>query len=423
MNEALDKNEYMRRLIRHIEDNLTSELDAVLLSRAGFVSRAQLYRDFYSLTGHSVKEYIRKRRLSNALSLIKASEIPLADIAYQCGYSSQQTLCRAVKKMLGMTPLEYKSADIYYFYPPFEGEPVQAVMLSTDTLPETVCFHFYHSGIKDIENKAVNTFLNIVPDYKGRIFGRNGKSEINKFCYELYLTDTERDYTILKEHGYVLSKINTQFTAIFATSTVKNNENKINSAWNYLYQTWLQSSMFEYTHEPYYEEYILQDGKPKKLKLYLPVKKREEEMKITLINNPDLHFIISRNKGYNAEKISSKTVIDYLSEHHPHIIKDLKEFYLHKEIYSCACGVKINCELEIKNDKNVENMSTCKGNYLMLTSNIMGNYDQYASLLLSFASNNGMIADNRNVFAVYDAKENFDNPKIRMYCPVRFETK
>jgi len=217
----------MSRLVRHIEDNLPSELDAGLLSRAGYVSHAQLYRDFYNLTGHSVKEYIRKRRLSNALALIKASEFPLADIAYQCGYSSQQTLNRAVKQTLGMTPIEYKIGDMFYFYPPYNGEPVQAVTLATDTIPQTVCLRFYHSSIKDIENKAINTFLNIIPDYAGRIFGRNGKQDGNRFCYELYLTDTERNYTPLKKYGYTISKTVAPFTAIFACSAVKNDEDKM----------------------------------------------------------------------------------------------------------------------------------------------------------------------------------------------------
>ncbi|HBL84372.1 MAG: hypothetical protein A2Y17_04910 [Clostridiales bacterium GWF2_38_85] len=419
----------MNSLFKYIENNLPSELDAGSLSRAGYVSHAQLYRDFYNLTGHSVKEYIRKRRLSNALALIKASCSPLADIAYQCGYSSQQTFCRAVKQTLGMTPLKYKDGDMYYFYPPYDGEPVQnaafcgAVTLTSKTIPQTVCLRFYHSSIKYIENKAINTFLKLFPDYNGRIFGRNGKQNGSRFCYELYLTDVDQDYTVLKDYGYKLSKITAPFTATFASSTVKNDEDKINAAWNYLYHTWLQNSMFEYTNDPYYEEYILKGGSPLKLKLYLPIKKRADETKITLINDPGLCFIITKAKGYNAEKIASKTVIDYLSENYPYIVKTSKEFYLRKEIYSCVCGVKINSELRIKDVDNVENMTTNKGSYLMLTSSVMGDYDRYANLLLSFAHDNGMIADKRDIFSVYDAKESFENPKIRMYCPVNFETK
>jgi len=431
MNEALYKNEYMSRLLRHIEDNLPSELDAGLLSRAGYVSHAQLYRDFYNLTGHSVKEYIRKRRLSNALALIKASDVSettnswsLADIAYQCGYSSQQTLCRAVKQTLGMTPLEYKNSELYYFYPPYYGDPVQSVTVSGETIPKMVCLQFYHSSIKDIENKAIGVFLNVIPDYNGRIFGRNGKQDGYKFCYELYLTDMDRDFNALKAYGFIKSKATDKFATTFACSTVKNDEDKINAAWNYLYHTWLQNSMFEYMNEPYYEEYILKKGKPIKLKLYLPIQRREDDTKITLINDPDLHFIIAKAKGYNAEKIASKTVIDYLSEYYPYIVKTSKEFYLHKEIYSCVCGVKVNSELRLKDDANVENVATSKGSYLMLTSNVMGDYDRYADLLLSFAHDNGMTIaaagrNKRKIFAVYDAKESFDKPKIKMYCPIK----
>ena len=54
----------------------------------------QLNRDFISATGYSVSEYIRRLRLSNALCMIKFSHYPTADIAYACGYSSQQALCR-----------------------------------------------------------------------------------------------------------------------------------------------------------------------------------------------------------------------------------------------------------------------------------------------------------------------------------------
>lgn len=412
------KNESMNRFVQYIEENLSSELDAVLISKAGFISHAQLYRDFYSLTGHSVKEYIRKRRLSNALALVKASEFPLADIAYQCGYSSQQTFCRAVKQTLGMTPLEYKDSELYYFYPPYNGEPVQSVTVLSELIPRMVCFRFYHSNNKIIENIAVNTFLNVIPEYNGRIFGRNGKQDGSNFCYELYLTDTNRDYKVLERHGYVKSKTTMPFSTLFATSTVNNDEQKINTAWDYMYHNWLQSSMFEYTNEPYYEEYILRKGKPVKLKLYLPIKKRADEMKITLVSNPNLSFAVARAKGYNAEKIASKMVIDYLLEHYPYIVKTSKEFYLHKEVNSYVCGIKINSKLWLEDDKNIENITADTGSYLVLTSRVMGNYDQYADLLLSFALNNGMSADKKKIFAIYDAKESFKNPKIQMYCPI-----
>lgn len=423
MSEVVYKSEYMYSLFRFIENNISAELDTELLSCVGYASHAKLYRSFYNLTGHSVKEYIRKRRLSNALSLIKTSDMGLADIAFQCGYSSHQALCRAVKQSLNLTPSEYKSSDTYYFFPPFNGEPLQPVTVSNDTIPQTLRISFYNSKLTNIENMAINTFLQVFSDYNGRIFGRNGKQEGNKFCYELYLTDTCIDRDKIKSYGFEITQKVPCFAATFATSTVRNDELKINAAWDYLYSGWLQNSMFEYTDEPYYEEYIIKNGKPFKLKLYLPIRKRSEETKITLTNNPGLCFITAKAKGYNAEKIASKTVVDYLSAHYPYIVKSSKELYLRKESNFYVCGVRVNSELRLVEDENITVITTDQNNYLVLVSSVMGDYDRYADMLLSFVRDNGMDADRKGIFAVYSAKESFDKLSIKIYCPVKIDTK
>lgn len=408
----------MNNLFKYIEDNMSNDLDAELLTNIGYVSCAQLYRDFYSLTGHSVKEYIRKRRLSNALALIKTSDMGLTEIALQCGYSSHQALCRAVKHALSITPSEYKYGDTYYFYPPWDGEPLQSVTVSSDTIPKALRVLFYHTRLKDIENIAVNAFLHAFPGYCGRIFGRNGEQVRNKFCYELYLTNTDIDYCKLRLHGFEVMNEIPCFNTMFASSVVKNEEKKINAAWDYIYSTWLFSSMFEYADEPYYEEYIIKNGKPVKLKLYLPIRKRSEDTKITLINNPELKFIVSKAKGYNAEEAASQAVIDYLLLHYPYIVVTSKEFYLRKDLNSYICGFRIKSKLKVKDDANIENIATNDSKYLVLKSSVIGDYDLYADILLTFAKNNGMNADKNGIFAVYNAKDSYENPSINMYCPI-----
>lgn len=423
MSDAAYKSESMRSLFRYIEENLAADLDTGLLSSVGYASHAKLYRSFYHLTGHSVKEYVRKRRLSNALAHIKASDMALTDIALQCGYSSHQALCRAVRQTLGMTPSEYKSGDTYYFFPPFNGERLQPVTVSNDGIPKTIRIRFFDSRMKNIENMAVNAFLRVFPDYNGRIFGRNGKQDGGKFCYELYLTDIGRDYDGARAYGFEIMGEAPCFVATFATSTVRNDEPRISAAWDYLYSEWLQSSMFEYTDKPYYEEYIVRNGKPFRLKLFLPIQKRSEDTKIALIGNPGLHFIVARAKGYNAEKIASQAVMDHLTAHHPHILKTSKELYQQKDAHSYACGVRVDPELQAVAGENVERIATDQNKYLVLESSVMGDYDRYADLLLSFSRDNGMDADGKGIFAVYDARESFDNLKIKMYCPVKIDTK
>lgn len=423
MNEIVIKNSHIKIITEYIENNLSSNFDTELLTRLGFISHTQLYRDFYCITGHSVKEYIRKRRLSNALALIKTSDISLADIAYECGYSSQQALCRVVKCALHKTPLDYKNSDNYFFFPPFDGYVKQGVTVTTETVPQALCIKFYHSCLKDIENRAINAFLELTPEYSGRIFGRNGKQNSTRFCYELYLTDTDNIHKAFENNNFEISHMKASVVSVFAASVVQNEEAKINAAWDYLYFQWLPNSMFEYTDEPYFEEYILKNGKPVKLKLYLPIKKRSEETGIILMNNPRLRFVVSKAKGYDAEKIASKTVMDYLSAHYPYIVKMTKEFYLYKEMNTCVCGVRTYSELQNPDSENVENFVMEDGNYLVLDSSVTGDYERYADMLLTFAQDNGMIAERKNIFAVYDVKDSYDNPKIRMYCKIKIGTK
>lgn len=45
--------EYVNYLLNYIENNLAGGLDTGLLSSAGFVSHAKLYRDFYHVRIHA----------------------------------------------------------------------------------------------------------------------------------------------------------------------------------------------------------------------------------------------------------------------------------------------------------------------------------------------------------------------------------
>ncbi|MDR0287731.1 MAG: AraC family transcriptional regulator, partial [Clostridiales bacterium] len=115
----MQKTSYIQSVLRYIEQCLTSKLDPESIAAQHFVSLSQLYRDFYACTGHSVKEYIRKRRISNACEKIKCSDMTLALIAEESGCQTQQAFHKQFKNIVGMTPLEYRQNDIYFYFYPF----------------------------------------------------------------------------------------------------------------------------------------------------------------------------------------------------------------------------------------------------------------------------------------------------------------
>jgi AraC family transcriptional regulator len=419
MDTKKKKVNYIDRLITYIEHNLEADIDTECLLKVGYLSHTQLYREFYSTTGHSVKEYIRKRRLSNALARVKTSNIPLCDIAYQCGYSSQQALCRAVKNAIGQTPLEYKSSETYYFFPPFTGKALQNIKVVTEQIPDTRCIRFYHSSLKGIEDKAISHFLSIIPDYKGRIFGRNAKRVGTKFCYELYINCFEGIASVIESSEFELANKQNAYKAVFAITTVKNDEKNINDAWDYLYSTWLSASMFRYTNEPYFEEYLLNRKGPVKLKLYFPVEKRSDSLKLSIERHSVLRFLVSKAEGYQAEKVASKNVMDYLAKEHPHMLRAVKECYVQRGEGNCICGVRTKTGFPISKHPKLQNLVLDDTMYLTFHSDSIADYEKCRNMLLSFARDNGLIAERTMIFAVYSIRDGFAEPKMAMYCPIK----
>ena len=417
----MDKRINLKRILHYIEANLYCEINAEDLSRAGYLSLMQLYRDFYACTGHSVKEYIRKRRLSNALALVESSDMSLADIAYACGYSSQQAFCRSVRAAAGKSPLEYKSSGEYYYFPPFRGEMKFHVGVATQTVPETVACKYVHSQLRGIENRAVNGILSARPAYRGRLFGRNGRQTGSRFCYELFMEDEEGLVECLKNNGYQDIEKSPVRTAVFAALTVENTDESINRAWDYLYVDWLQSSMFEQDDGQYFEEYLLKNGRAARLRIYLPIRKKNAYCDIKVKNRQSMTFLVSRMTGANAEEAASRTAVTFLASHYPYILKNASEFLVQKTGDGYVCGVRVEDGLSVPTDAGVELMVFPSGTYAVLSGCRCGDAGILEKRLLCWVEDHGFHAFGTSVFTVYEAVGGYEAENINAAVYYRLE--
>lgn len=410
----MDKSIRFRKSIQYIEENLNGDINLEQAAQAGFTSLMQLYRDFYTYTGHSVKEYIRKRRLSGALSLIKYSDMPHAEIAYTCGYSSQQALCKCVKQATAMTPLEYQKSEISYYFPRFDIEAAQQVAVATETIPQTICAKFYHSQLCGIEHQAVSRMRSLLPEYKGRIFGRNGQQLGSRFCYEVSVEYDTAVLNKIRNSVFLDVHVLPEVSLTFAKTTVNNEEIKIERAWNYLYITWLKASMFTQDNESYFEEHIYKGREVKKLVLYLPVKRRTDYNKISLKYCDAAMYLVSSRKGDNAEEEASQVVMNFLSEFKPEVIRTAREFYVARSGINCTCGVRINQEFELPQDSELEILRLTEGRYAVLESGCSSDSRVFEALLDTWIHENGWSRDNEPAFAIYEIGDSFEPEAIKM---------
>lgn len=412
---------YTSGILDFIEHNLNTPYNIEDISASKYVSTMQLYRDFYNLTGHSVKEYIRKRRLSNALALVKHSDMNLSNIAYSCGYGSQQSFCKCVKAAIGQTPVEYRGGDYYYYFPRFCSKSEQQISVITETIPQTICLKFYYSQIRGIENRALNYLFSILPDYSGRIFGRNGKQLDNRLCYELYVEFDGEVPEILNNSAFKGFDVVPAMTAAYAKTTTRNIDDEINSAWDYLYIDWLKTSMFEQSDEQYFEEYIHKDSKIKKLVLYLPVAKRNDYNKICIKHCEEMSFLISRKTGANAEEKASKAVMEFLSDNYPYLVQTTRQYYVSKNGNEYSCGIRLDKDLQLPEDNELTILRIEGGCYAILEADCCGDSSVYETMLLSWASENDFLKKELQVFTIYETDGCFLQENIKTKIFVKLE--
>jgi AraC family transcriptional regulator len=94
------------RLNEEFTGNLTSE-DLALEAGVHPVHLASVFRRFYKET---IGEYVQRRRVAHASTLLLSRDMSLADIAYSSGFSDQSHFNRVFKRITGLTPGAFRNS-------------------------------------------------------------------------------------------------------------------------------------------------------------------------------------------------------------------------------------------------------------------------------------------------------------------------
>ena len=102
----------MNSAVDYIEANLSAHIEYETLARIVGCSVYEFSRIFSFMVGISISEYIRRRRLSQAVFDIQKGGEKIIDIAYKYSYESQAAFTRAFKDLHGVPPLAVRKTDI-----------------------------------------------------------------------------------------------------------------------------------------------------------------------------------------------------------------------------------------------------------------------------------------------------------------------
>lgn len=97
------------RLVQELVDRRLDEpLTMSELAAAARMSRFHFCRAFKGSTGFSPHEYLMHRRVERCRRLLAETGMPLAEIALECGFSSQAHMTTCFRRLTGTTPNRYR---------------------------------------------------------------------------------------------------------------------------------------------------------------------------------------------------------------------------------------------------------------------------------------------------------------------------
>lgn len=98
----------MNRAIDYIEENLSTRIDLEKVEQISAMSRYNFQKVFTILSGVSLGEYVRMRRMSHGQHLLKTTDMKIIDVALQCGYESQDAFTKNFKSLYAITPSDFR---------------------------------------------------------------------------------------------------------------------------------------------------------------------------------------------------------------------------------------------------------------------------------------------------------------------------
>ena len=99
----------MQKLMEFLETRISdANLRIEDLADAVHLGRSVFYGKIKSISGMTPVDFLRHIRMKRAEELIRRSNYPFSQIAYEVGYSDPKYFSKCFKKETGMTPSEYR---------------------------------------------------------------------------------------------------------------------------------------------------------------------------------------------------------------------------------------------------------------------------------------------------------------------------
>ena len=283
-----------------IHQNYTENILVADIAEYVYLSPSYFSMVFRIITGYTVKEYLNQYRLYKAAIALKETDKKIIFIAFESGFSSQQSLTKKFVKQYKLSPAHFRKIN-----PPINPFPPENIFMERDIIMDLKhCFEnvkfitkesFLVVGIEtDIDyNLGTNNIGNLYDKWNNENLVELIPDQINyPVVYGMTHESDENDtakYMICVEvstlknlpSGFIARKFDTCEYAVFETTLDMETSGEF---WRYFYKTWLSEQNLKqpqsictknkniYTKLPNFEVYDVNfKDETSKIQIYAPI--------------------------------------------------------------------------------------------------------------------------------------------------------
>jgi AraC family transcriptional regulator len=285
--------ENMNNALEYIEENIENDITSDDIAKIAYSSKFHFLRLFNVLTGMTLGDYIRQRRLSLAAKDIMSSNMKIIDISYKYGYETPEAFTKAFKKLHGISPSKARKKDENLkAIPPISFQiSVKGEKRMDYKIIEKKEFKI--AGISRRVTSKNGENFNIIPKFWDEICSNGTCEKLNKSATELgtlgvcYGADKEQE-----EFSYMIGieGDNIQFLENYEVLNVPDctwavfesigpMPHAIQKVWHSIFAEWFPATKYEHADAPELEVYL--PGNPNaddyKCEVWIPVVEKSKK--------------------------------------------------------------------------------------------------------------------------------------------------
>lgn len=269
----------MNRAMGYIEDNLQEKVNYEKIAQIACCSVYHFQRMFTFMTGLTLSEYIRRRKMTMAAFDLQNSEIKVIDLALRYGYESPEAFARAFQGLHRITPTmaRGKGHGVKAFPPVSFQITIRGVSEMNYKIVDKEAFQVY--GIEEIFDTKDGENLVRIPEFWTEQRNSGGfdslmrsagfPSAINAVCGYRELEGTRFPYmlcvmktSLSNTNGYQVVDIPKSTWAVFVTEPHSSEKmpEAVQDLNARIYTEWLPTAGYEMVEGCDFEMYYM-DGK------------------------------------------------------------------------------------------------------------------------------------------------------------------